>query len=395
MKITDVKVFRMATPVHKTAGTNWLFVRIDTDAGISGWGEGSLQYKDAALEAEILDFANFLEGKDPRRIDWIWTSLYRRVTWAGGPVSMSAISAIDLALWDLKAKSLDIPVWELAGGMHRESLRVYANGWFEDLTEKNPDPDPAAGEYRQSAEKYAAGALELKNAGWTALKFYPFGGPQVITPERLHHGISVVRAVREAVGPNMEIGIDVRARIDPWSAGRAAKELEQFNIAWMEEPILYDNVDAMAEFARSVNVPVSTGEQLYNRWEFRPLLATNTVRMIQPDICHCGGFSEIRKIANMAEAHFVPVAPHNSNGPISTLASLHLGMSIPNSFMQEIFVSFFDRYQDVLTKPIDITNGFGTVPAGPGWGADIDVEALAKYPPTEFTQVEDEPYVDF
>lgn len=395
MKITDIKVFRMATPVHKTAGTNWLFVRIDTDEGISGWGEGSLQYKDAALEAEILDFGKFLEGKDPRRIDWIWTSLYRRVTWAGGPVSMSAISAIDLALWDLKAKSLDVPVWELAGGMHRDKVRVYANGWFEELNEKNPDTDLAASPYRQSIEQYAAGALALKNEGWTALKFYPFGGPQVITPERMHHGIEVVRAVREAVGPNMEIGIDIRARIDPFSAGRVAQKLEEFNIAWMEEPILYDNVEAMAEFARSVNVPVSTGEQLYNRWEFRPLLATNTVRMIQPDICHCGGFSEIRKIATMAEVHFVPVAPHNSNGPISTLASLHLGMSIPNSFMQEIFVSFFDRYQEVLTSPIDVTDGFATVPSGPGWGADIDLDVLEKFPPADFIQVEDEPYVDF
>ncbi len=395
MKITDVQVFRMATPVHKTAGTNWLFVRIDTDFGISGWGEGSLQYKDAALEAEILDFGKFLNGKDPRRIDWIWTSLYRRVTWAGGPVSMSAIAAIDLALWDIKAKSLDIPVWELAGGKHRDNVRVYANGWFEDCVEPNPDIDQEAAPFRQSAEQYASAALELKNAGWTALKFYPFGGPQVITPERIRHGIDVVRAVRDAIGPNMEIGIDIRARIDPWSASRVAKELEPFNIAWMEEPILYDNVEAMAEFARSVNVPVSTGEQLYNRWEFRPLLATNTVRMIQPDICHCGGFTEIRKIADLAETHYVPVAPHNSNGPLSTLASLHLDMSIPNSFMQEIFVSFFERYQDVLTNPIDITNGVATVPDGPGWGADIDLDALAKYPPTDFTQVEDEPYLAF
>jgi len=395
LKITDVKVFRMATPVHKTAGTNWLFVRIDTDAGISGWGEGSLQYKDAALEAEILDFGKFLEGKDPRRIDWIWSSLYRRVTWAGGPVSMSAISAIDLALWDLKAKSLDIPVWELAGGMHREKVRVYANGWFEDLSESVPGVPAETVARQASPELHAEAALRLKDAGWTALKFYPFGGPQTITPQRIQHGIDLVRAVRDAVGPDMEIGIDVRARLDPWSAGRVAQQLEQFNIAWMEEPILYDNIEAMAEFARSVNVPVSTGEQLYNRWEFRPLLATNTIRMIQPDICHCGGFSETRKIANMAETYYVPVAPHNSNGPISTLASLHLDMSIPNAFMQEIFVSFIDRYQEVLTNPIDISDGHATVPSGPGWGADIDLDVLVKYPPADFTQVDSEPYLDF
>jgi galactonate dehydratase len=395
LKITDVKVFRMATPVHKTAGTNWLFVRIDTDAGISGWGEGSLQYKDAALEAEILDFGKYLEGKDPRRIDWIWSSLYRRVTWAGGPVSMSAISAIDLALWDLKAKSLDIPVWELAGGMHREKVRVYANGWFEDLSESVPGVPAETVARQASPELHAEAALRLKDAGWTALKFYPFGGPQTITPQRIQHGIDLVRAVRDAVGPDMEIGIDVRARLDPWSAGRVAQQLEQFNIAWMEEPILYDNIEAMAEFARSVNVPVSTGEQLYNRWEFRPLLATNTIRMIQPDICHCGGFSETRKIANMAETYYVPVAPHNSNGPISTLASLHLDMSIPNAFMQEIFVSFIDRYQEVLTNPIDISDGHATVPSGPGWGADIDLDVLVKYPPADFTQVDSEPYLDF
>ncbi|MBN4064250.1 mandelate racemase/muconate lactonizing enzyme family protein [Dehalococcoides mccartyi] len=395
MKITDVQVFRMATPVHKTAGTNWLFVRIDTDTGISGWGEGSLQYKDAALEAEILDFGKFLKGKDPRRIDWIWTSLYRRVTWTGGPVTMSAISAIDLALWDLKAKSMGVPVWELAGGMHRDKVKVYANGWFENLTEPIPGVPAESVSRQASPEKHAEAALKLKNDGWSALKFYPFGGPQTITPQSIQHGVDLVKAVREAVGPDMEIGIDIRARIDPWSAGRVAKALEPFNIAWLEEPILFDNVDTMAEFARSVNVPVSTGEQLYNRWEFRPLLETNTIQMIQPDICHCGGFSEIRKIASMAETYYVPLAPHNSNGPLSTLASLHLDMSIPNVFMQEIFVSFFDRYQEVLTNPIDITDGFATVPDGPGWGADINLDVLAQYPPTDFVQVQDEPYMDF
>ena len=395
MKITDIKVFRTSTPVHKTAGTNWLFVRIDTDAGISGWGEGSLQYKDAALEAEILDFGKFLEGKDPFRIDWIWTSLYRRVTWSGGAVTMSAIAAIDLALWDIKAKAHEMPVWELAGGKHRDEVKVYANGWFEGLTEPIPGVPAETVSRQASPELHAKAALELKNDGWKALKFYPFGGPQVTTPEQIDHGIELVQAVRAAVGNDMDIGIDIRARLDVWSAGRVAKRLEPFDIAWMEEPILYDNVEAMAEFARSVNVPIATGEQLYNRWEFRPLLATNSIRLIQPDICHCGGFSEIRKIAHMAETHYIAVAPHNSNGPISTLASLHLDMSIPNAFLQEIFVSFIDRYREVLTNPINIEDGLATVPDGPGWGADIDTEVLAKYPATDFTQIESEPYLDF
>lgn len=391
MKITSIKTFRTSTPVHKTAGTNWLFVKIGTDSGITGWGEGSLQYKDAALEAEINDFGNYLIGKDPRRTEDIWTSLYRRVTWSGGAVTMSAIAAIDLALWDIKAKALGVPVYELAGGPTHDSMQVYANGWFEGLDEPDPDSDGT----RQSAELYAKGAAAIKAAGWRALKFYPFNGPQVVTPQRIAHGIEVVRAVREAVGPDMEIGIDIRARLDVWSAGRVARKLEEFDIAWMEEPVLWDNPKAFGAFARSVNVPISTGEQLYNRWDFEPLLEEEAVGIIQPDICHCGGFSELLKIAHAAATHYVSVAPHNSNGPLSSVASLHLDMSIANSFMQEIFVSHFDRGNELLTNPLVIENGRAKPPAGPGWGTDIDEDALAKYPPVEFTQIESEPYLKF
>lgn len=391
MKITSIKTFRTSTPVHKTAGTNWLFVKIETDSGITGWGEGSLQYKDAALEAEINDFGNYLIGKDPRRTEDIWTSLYRRVTWSGGAVTMSAIAAIDLALWDIKAKALGVPVCELAGGPTHDSMQVYANGWFEGLDEPDPDSDGT----RQSAELYAKGAAAIKAAGWRALKFYPFNGPQVVTPQRIAHGIEVVRAVRGAVGPDMEIGIDIRARLDVWSAGRVARKLEEFDIAWMEEPVLWDNPKAFGAFARSVNVPISTGEQLYNRWDFEPLLEEEAVGIIQPDICHCGGFSELLKIAHAAATHYVSVAPHNSNGPLSSVASLHLDMSIANSFMQEIFVSHFDRGNELLTNPLVIENGRAKPPAGPGWGTDIDEDALAKYPPVEFTQIESEPYLKF
>ena len=151
----------------------------------------------------------------------------------------------------------------------------------------------------------------------------------------------------------------------------------------------------MGAFARSVNVPVATGEQLFNRWEFRPLLEQNAIGIIQPDICHAGGFSELKKIASAAETHYVSVAPHNSNGPISTLASLHLDMSVPNCFMQEIFVSFLPRYDELLTSPIVFENGHARPPEGPGWGADIREDALASHPPASFTQIESEPYEAF
>ncbi len=375
MKITDLKILRTSTPV--AVGTNWLFVKIETDSGIHGIGEGSLQYKDMGLTAELEDFKKFLIGKDPFQIEHLWTSMYRRVTWAGGPVTMSAISAIDLALWDIKGKALDAPVYELLGGSVRERVRVYANGWFEGLT---------------TPEDHAKGAAKIVAQGYSALKFYPFQGEQVITPERMERGVSLVRAVREAVGPHVEIGIDIRARLNAWSAMRVAQQLEPFNIAWLEEPVMFDNVDTLAELARKMNVPISAGEQLYNRWEFRPLLEKNAVHIIQPDICHAGGISELKKIATAAETYYVYVAPHNSNGPISTVASLHLDTCIPNCFMQEIFVSFVQRYNELLTNPLVIENGYARPPEGPGWGTDMDEDAIRRYPPVDYRPIESEPY---
>jgi galactonate dehydratase len=378
MRITDVQVLRTATPAP--ADTNWTFVRIETDEGIHGWGEASLQYKDDALVAELEAFGRFLEGEDPRRIDHIWTSLHRRVTWSGGAVTMSAISAIDLALWDVKARALGVPVYELLGGRCHETIPLYANGWQGDA---------------ETPEEYADRARDVVDRGYSCLKFYPFAGEQVVTPERIDRGVALVSAVRDAVGPQVEVAVDVRTRLNVWSARRVARRLEPFDVAWLEEPVLNDNPEAMAELARTLRVPVATGEQLFTRWEFRALLEQNAVGIVQPDICHAGGISELRKIASMAETYYVTVAPHNSNGPISTLASLHLDTSIPNSFRQEVFLNYLDRYDELLTDSIGIEDGTCTPPDGPGWGADLREEALARHPPVEYTPVTSEPYQEF
>jgi galactonate dehydratase len=390
MKITDIEVLRMQARAEPH--NNWLFVRIHTDSGITGIGEGSLQYKDVALAAEIENFGAYLRGKDPFQIEHIWTSLHRRVTWTGGAVTLSAISAIDLALWDIKGKALGVPVYELIGGKVRDRVPLYANGWFSG--DRPSAHGPQAGDAGE-ADWYAARARDVVDQGYRCLKLYPFSGEQVITPQRMARGVGLVRAVREAVGPGVEIAVDVRARLNIGSARRVAQKLEAYDIAWLEEPILFDNAAAMAAFARSVNVPVSTGEQLYTRWEFRPLLEENAVAIIQPDICHAGGFSELRKIASMAETYYVSVAPHNSNGPISTLASLHLDMAIPNCHMQELFLNSLPWYQEVLTQPVLIEDGYGAPPDGPGWGADLIDDVIAENPPSDFTPIEDEPYLKF
>ncbi len=318
--------------------------------------------------------------------------MHRRVTWTGGAVTLSAISAIDLALWDIKGKALGVPVYELIGGKVRDRVPLYANGWFALDLPSAHGPQTGA---EDEAAWYALRAKEVVKQGYRCLKLYPFGGAQVITPERMTRGVGLVRAVREAVGPNIEIAVDVRARLNIGSARRVAQKLESLDIAWLEEPILFDNPDALAEFAALLRVPVAAGEQLYTRWEFRALLEQNAVAIIQPDICHGGGLSELRKIAAMAETYYVSVAPHNSNGPISTVASLHLDMSIPNCHMQELFINSLDLYQEVLTQPLVIEDGYGTPPDGPGWGTDLDDAIVAKYPPSLFTPVESEPYRDF
>ena len=390
MKITDLEVLRMKA--HTEPNNNWLFVRIHTDSGITGIGEGSLQYKDTALAAELKNFGAYLRGKDPFQIENIWTSLHRRVTWTGGSVTMSAISAIDLALWDIKGKALDVPVYELIGGRVRDRVQLYANGWFSD---KKPSPHGPQSGTDNETTWYADHAKAVVEQGYRCLKLYPFKGEQVITPERIERGVGLVRAVREALGQNVEIAVDIRGRLNMWSARRVAQRLEPLNIAWLEEPILFDNADAVAEFARSVRVPLATGEQLYTRWEFRALLEHNAVGIIQPDICHAGGFSELRKIAAMAETYYVSLAPHNSNGPISTVASLHLDMAIPNCHMQELFLNSLAIYQEVLTNPLVVKDGYGAPPAGAGWGTDLDDAVLVRYPPSSFIPVESEAYQEF
>jgi len=381
MKITDIKIFKMAAPTWHKAGTNnWLFVKIYTDSGIHGVGEGSLQYKDAALEAEILDFGKFLIGKDPFQVEFIWNSLYRRVTWTGGAVTMSAISAIDLALWDIKGKALDVPVYELLGGKVREKIPVYANGWFEGLT---------------TPEEHAKAAKEVVNAGYKCLKFYPFTGKYSIENENLNYGVELVNAVRDSVGENIQIAIDVRGRLDYGSALKVLDKLKPFNISWVEEPVQFDNVDVLGKLAQKTAIPISTGEQLYNKWEYQKLFEQKSISIIQPDICHAGGLSELKKISAAAETYYVSVAPHNSNGPISTIASLHLDMSIPNLYKQEIFVSYLEGYKKILTNNLVIEDGFAFPPQGAGLGTDINETALSEFPVSDYVPVESEPYTDF
>ncbi len=374
MKITDVKVFATAAGV---GGANWIFVKLYTDAGLTGVGESSIERHGSVVISAIESFKGFLVGKDPNEIEMIWNSLYKQTFWQGQLVILCALSGVEQALWDLKGKALGVPVYELLGGKLRDKVRAYTNGWAF-------LPDPAGGADNQSPQNVARNALDMVEAGFTAMKWDPFrNGGQVISKEEEKYAIESVRSVREAVGPDIDLLIECHGRFNMWSAIRMAQKLEPFDPYFYEEPIPPDNIDAMAEVQRAINIPVATGERLFTRWDYRALLEKQAARIIQPDICHAGGILELRKIAAMAEAYYVAVQPHNSNGPISTLASLQFDACTPNVIFQEFIYPRLERYNSLLTNPIEYEGGYLKVPTGPGLGTDIVEEAVLAVPPSE------------
>ena len=365
MRITDVELIQA---VH------WPFVRIHTDEGIRGIGEASLQQKEIAVRAEVEAYRDFLIGQDPTQIEHIFNALHRRTVWSGGPVTMTAISGIEQALWDIKGKVAGLPVYELLGGKVREKVKGYANGWF--------------GGARSPAE-LADNAAAVVAEGFDTIKWYPFGHvAQLITQEEEESAIRHMQLIREAVGPDVNIAVDVRNRLNTWSAIRMAEKLKPYEVYWYEEPLLWDNVSALAEVSRAVDIPIAVGERLYTRWEFREVLEQNVVRFIQPDICHAGGIFELRKIAAMAEVYNVMVAPHNSNGPISTVASIHLDACTPNAPIQELIHRNLPVYNELLTEPLVVEDGYVHLPTGPGWGVDIVEDAEELYPPQNLAAIE-------
>lgn len=370
MKITDVQILRMAG-VH----ANWIFVKLTTDTGITGYGESSIERHEEAVITAIESFREFLIGANPFNVELIWNSITKSVFWEGGVVIQTALSGVEQALWDIKGKALDVPVYELLGGKLRDRMRAYANAWSssEPVTHDWPKDSP---------KTVAENASKMVQAGFRSIKWDPFrNAGQVVDKAEENYAVDCVQAVREAVGPDVELLIECHGRFNIQSAIRLAQKLEPFDPFFYEEPVPPDNVEAMAEVQRSINFAVATGERLYTRWAFRPLLERQAARIIQPDVCHCGGIWELKKIAAMAEAHYVTVQPHNANGPIATLASLHVDATIPNFIFQEFFYPYLERYNELLTEPIKYEDGSLHLPESPGLGADIREEVVAKYPP--------------
>ena len=361
MKVTDIKTFTV-----DCFRTNWVFVKVYTDEGINGVGEATLEYKEKALIGAVEHIKDYLVGKNPLEIEKHWHTIYRDAYWRGGAVLMSALSAVDTALWDILGKSLNVPVYQLLGGKANDKVRIYVNGWFAGA--KTP---------REFAEK----AKTAVKRGVTAMKWDPFGKAYLeISNKDLNTALECVGAVREAVGNDIDLLIEGHGRFNISTGIKIAKELEQFRPMWFEEPVPPDNLDALKAVRDKSPVAISAGERLYTRWDYIPMFEKHAADFIQPDISHAGGISELKKIASQAECKYIGFAPHNPSGPVANAATLQLAACCPNFSILEIMYSDVEWRNDVTDESLVYNDGYISIPDRPGLGIEINEEECLKHP---------------
>ena len=372
MKITGIKTHIFSSR-HRNAKRNWLLIRLTTDEGVEGYGEASMLGYEPLVEQLLHDWVDgYLDGKAPLHHELHWTRMHNDNNGRGGRLFSTALSGIDLALWDLKGKALGVPVYELLGGPFLERIRVYANGWYT-----NPG----------TPEQNAKEARRVVEMGYTAMKFDPFGQRNfyTISPEEAQLAEDRVAAVREAVGPNVEILVEVHAKFNVYTAVHLGRRLERYRPFWFEEPVSQENVSEMAQVRRQVDIPIATGERLYLKFPFYELIKAEAVDILQPDICNAGGITELKKIAAVAESQHVMMAPHNTNAAVGTVASMHLDASMPNFLIQEYHAEFYEpHYFEVFDGLPRQQGGYVELPKGPGLGLSLNEDVLAAHPYVPF-----------
>lgn len=356
MKITKLELFKVPP--------RWLFLKISTDQGISGWGEPVVEGKADTVKAAVKEMEDYLIGKNPLEIEDIWQMLYRGAFYRGGPVLMSAIAGIDQALWDIKGKFFEQPVYELLGGKVRNKVRVYS--WIGGDRPGN----------------VARAAQEKKDAGFTAVKMNGTEELHYIDSyKKVDQAVARVAAIRDQLGPDFGIAVDFHGRVHKGMARILFKELEPFRLMFIEEPVLSENIEALATMDTS-GIPIALGERLFSRWDYKKVFELNKVDIIQPDLSHAGGISEVKKIAAMAEAYDTAVAPHSPLGPINLAASLQIDAVCPNVFIQEQSLGIhYNQGNDLLDYLVNkevfkYQAGYAEIPDSPGLGIEINEELV-------------------
>ncbi len=363
MRIVDVKTY-----VLGTAWRNLTFVEVHTDEGITGVGEARmLNHTDALLGYLAEAVPNHVLGSDPFRIEDLVFRMMRNDYARPDYVMMSGIAAIEIACWDIMGKALGLPVYQLLGGAVRDRIKAYANGWY--TVERTP-------------EEFAEAARRAVARGYRALKLDPFGaGYYELELEEKRRVVALVEAVREAVGPDVEILIEMHGRFNPATAIEMARLLEPYRPGWIEEPVPPYNLAALKKVADQVTIPVATGERIHTRYDFRELFELQAADIIQPDITHLGGLLETKKLAAWADAYYILVAPHNVCGPVGTAANLHLAACTTNFKIQEHFNDFAEEFVKAAAPGVpEVVDGFFPLPSGPGLGVQLDHSVLEQHP---------------
>lgn len=359
------EVVSVRSAAMKAGWRNWVFVEVVTKNGLSGVGEATLRSRELAVAGALQDVSRRLIGKDAREIQRAWKSMFQDVSWRGGPVLMTAVSALDHALWDLWAKALGVPVWRLLGGSALP-LPAYANGWAMDA---------------QTADDCLRPLERVLSLGYAAAKWDPFykSGPY-LEPARMRAAVEQVKAVREAAGREFRILIEMHGRFEPSTALRIADALAPYDCFFLEEPVPPENPGGLLEVCRRSPVAIAAGERLFHRSQFAGLLVPGGIRVAQPDLCHAGGITECLKIASMADTHQIAFAPHNTSGPVGTLAALHTGSAVPNFLMQESFPADLALWGEIARTDAALDKGAFRLTEAPGLGVALDWEAIGRRP---------------
>ena len=330
----------------------WLFLKIHTNAGIVGLGEPILEGRARTCAEAVKEIEPYLVGKDPRQVVHHWQAIYRHAFYRGGPILTSALSGIDMALWDIKGKALGVPIYELLGGPTRTRVRVYAHAGTPELLKKR---------MAQGFTAFKCGPAKRRPSRY------------IETPAEVQYAAEHFAELRRIAGNDKDIAIDFHGAISPATAKLLIKALEPYQPMFVEEPCQCQNHDVMADIARSTYLPIATGERVFTKWGFLEVLQKGAAKVLQPDLCHAGGITECRLIAGMAEAFYATIAPHNPLGPISLAAGIQLAASIPNFLCQEQ-VSLGEGY---LKQPFVVKDGYVDIPTGPGLGIELDENAMA------------------
>ena len=365
--MTRMRITSIDTHVVDFYRTNLILLQVQTDEGIVGVGEATLEGRERAVLGAIADIAESVIGRDPTRISHTMYESVRDGYWRGGPVVMTALSAIEMALWDISARALDVPVHRLLGGQTRDRVRAYANGWFSGAA---------------SADDYADAARRTVARGFRGLKWDPFENYDlVISSAQLDRALGQLHAVRDAVGADVELFVEGHGRFDVRTATMIARELEQFTPVWFEEPCPPDNLDALLEVRRTSPVPIAAGERWFGRQGVAPAISSRAVDFIQPDVTHSGGIGELVFISTLAATSYIGFAPHNPSGPISTAATLQIGASVPNFHYLEIMATDVPWRPEISSERLVLTDeGDVLVPEGIGLGITLDLDAMAAHP---------------